>query len=94
MPPKLAGRAAARAGTPPGQEHKRSWCCPGREGSVEGSCWKRQRTETTLAPFPAHHSGRIIYDSDPMGIPLLREAANPHTLLNGSVLPRGPRGNK
>lgn len=25
----------------------------------------------------AHHSGRIIYDSDPMGIPLLGETANP-----------------
>jgi hypothetical protein len=25
-----------------------------------------------------HHSGRIIYDSDPVGIPLLGEAANPH----------------
>lgn len=44
VPLKLAGRAAVSAGTPPGQEYKHSWCCPGREGSVEGSCWKRQGT--------------------------------------------------
>lgn len=39
----------------------------------------------------AHHSGRIIYDSDPMGIPLLGETANPRP-LNGNVLPQGRRG--
>lgn len=36
----------------------------------------------------AHHSGGIIYDSDPVGIPLFGEAANPHPSKWGHP-PRG-----
>lgn len=64
---------------------------------AERAVWRevagKGRTEAALAFFPAHHSGRIIYDSDPMGIPLLGEAANPHP-SEWEPPPTGTEGNK
>lgn len=44
-------------------------------------------------PSQAHHSSRTFYDSDPMGIPLLGEAANPHP-SEWEGPPTGTEGNK
>lgn len=92
VPPKPAGRAAVSAGTPPGPEYKHSWCCPGREGRVEGSCWKRQGDIVHPGLFPRHITVAGFFMILTQWGSLSSGRLPTHALLNGKVLPQGQKG--
>lgn len=66
------------------QAERAVWREVARKGRTRNPCWRLSQ---------AHHSSRIFYGSDPMGIPLLGEAANLHP-FEWERPPTGTEGNK
>lgn len=60
MPLKLAGRAAASAGTPPGQEYNTLGVAQAERAVWREVAGKGRGHNPRWPPSQAHHSGRII----------------------------------
>lgn len=75
--PEACWEGSCPVGTPPGKTISSLGVA-----RAEGAAWREDTGEGRRhhPPWPlsqAPHSSRIFYDSDPMGIPLVGEAANP-----------------
>lgn len=76
-PPKLAGRAAVSVGAPPGKNISTLGVAQAERAVWREDAGKGRGHHPHWPLSQAHHSSRIFYDSDPVGIPLVGEAANP-----------------